>query len=319
MQGRVHAALQTSPQPSDALGFEVSAAAASQTDVSGNDALKVIVRPSAPFLPRRADALDATTSIPPGDLFNYDVEVSPRASALVASSVDAAILALQREHELTALAGMQSAFEATRDAAVLRAKTLEATLRQREAERLERLKCAHDAAVRAADVQRRADATALAQRIMSTVHSDAMDELRARGHFYDPIKRAIATRVFPVVQERVRVALAERNAVRTVVEAAVAAAVGVAREACATHTVATALKARNASRVASALAAQQPPIASLADAERLYTTGAGVDSPSSSDDTSEPVVHGLRPGSAVESPDSALDTGLVSAAIIEPA
>ena len=96
-------------------------------------------RPPSPlFIPSKT-GVDKETEIPPGDLFNFDLEVKPVLEVLVGKTLRSSMLEVVEEEELIAIQRRQREFEQMRNAEFIEVQRLDAEASRRFAEKQRRV------------------------------------------------------------------------------------------------------------------------------------------------------------------------------------
>ncbi|CAD7968968.1 unnamed protein product [Amoebophrya sp. A25] len=180
-------------------------AASSQTD-----ALKP-KEPPKPFVPKKT-GVDASTHIEEASLFDFDREVEPLASVLVAKTIEQAQMEVEEEFEMSALADYKEKWVNSRMAS--RSEELAAVAEERsrmeatEAERKKRVMW------REGEVRRKIMCQAATKRYLLDLCGDAVHSLKAQhGSFPSIERRIVATQFMPWLSSAVsnRLAKVQRN------------------------------------------------------------------------------------------------------------
>lgn len=168
-------------------------------------------RPPTPIFVPKVRGTDAVTQIAAGDLFDFDFEVAPVLEVLVGKTLENALLEVLQEDELEAIRQRQEEFQAIRAAELAEVQRLEAEVKRRALEKQRRLAQERERVVREEDVQRKVAAAAFARSYLVAMRCNVLDNLRARGFFYDPLRREIETLVMPELMAALGDAVAARE------------------------------------------------------------------------------------------------------------
>jgi hypothetical protein len=148
-------------------------------------------RPPSPlFIPSKT-GVDKETEIPPGDLFNFDLEVKPVLEVLVGKTLRSSMLEVVEEEELIAIQRRQREFEQMRNAEFIEVQRLDAEASRRFAEKQRRVAQEKERHNQQAELQEKVAARAFAKSYLVDLSEAVFDHLQDTGHFYDPVDREI--------------------------------------------------------------------------------------------------------------------------------
>jgi len=173
----------------------------------------------APYVPKKT-GLDASTHMSPEDQpFDFDRDVDPLLGVVVSKTLEQALLEVEQEAELAAIAADLATLEAERAAERKRVATIEAdaaaTARAKDARK-------QDERARVARQQRLREkvcATAMLRQVWPQVVEGAYSDLEAIGAWCPPTVFAIRAEVLPWVYEGVEAALDRQDAAVAAVDA----------------------------------------------------------------------------------------------------
>lgn len=154
-------------------------------------------RPPTPIFVPKPSGVDAVTQIETADLFDFDFEVAPILEVLVGKTLENALLEVLQDDELEAIRERQEEYQAIRAAELAEVQRLEAEVKRRQLEKMRRMQQEKERAAREEDVQKKVAAAAFARSYLVAMRSNVLERLRARGFFYDPLRREIETLVMP--------------------------------------------------------------------------------------------------------------------------
>ncbi|KAI3381175.1 hypothetical protein SNEBB_007368 [Seison nebaliae] len=150
-------------------------------------------RPPTPlFIPAKS-GIDVETQIYAGELFDFDLEVTPLLSVLVGKTIEQALLEASEEEELAALRQQQREFEELRNAEMVEKQRLEEQEQRRLAERERRLSQTRDEALEESNAARKIAASAFTRSYLQDLVPSCFANLRDNGFFYDPVQRDLET------------------------------------------------------------------------------------------------------------------------------
>ncbi|KAJ8602685.1 hypothetical protein CTAYLR_003758 [Chrysophaeum taylorii] len=154
------------------------------------------------FVPAKS-GVDAQTEIPHGDLFDFDVEVTPILEVLVGKTLRYAMIECLEEEELENMKIQQDEFEQMRDAELLEVQRLDAEAARKFAEKRRRLEQAEERVRQQAELQEKIAARSFAKNYFADLSEIVFDHLEDQGHFVDPVIQQVRDHVIPVLLDDV--------------------------------------------------------------------------------------------------------------------
>ncbi|XP_058390044.1 radial spoke head protein 3 homolog [Diceros bicornis minor] len=160
-------------------------------------------RPPTPlFIPAKTGK-DVATQILEGELFDFDLEVTPMLEVLVGKTIEQALLEVMEEEELANLRAGQRAYEELRNAELAEVQRLEEQERRHREEKERRKKQQWEVVHKHNETAEKIAAWAFAQRYLADLLPSVFDSLRDGGYFYDPIERDIEIGFLPWLMNEV--------------------------------------------------------------------------------------------------------------------
>lgn len=182
VDGRVHMNMQTENYLEELSDKPIEIDADTQTH-------PFMDRPASPLFVPAKTGKDTSTQIEPGDLFDFDLEVSPILEVLVGKTIHVAMIELMQEEELEAIKRDQEEYEAIRNIELAEVQRLEAEARRRAEEKERRVQQERKRLQERAELEEKIAARAFSTQYLSTLHLGVMNELFEIGFFYDPVKK----------------------------------------------------------------------------------------------------------------------------------
>ena len=130
--------------------------------------------PSPKFIPTRI-GIDKATTIEPGDLFDFDMEVEPILEVLVGKTLEQSMLEVLEDEELRNIRRHQEEFEQTRNAELAEVQRLEAEAKRRWEEKERRLQQERERVEREKAVREKVAARAFARDYLTDLHSNLFE------------------------------------------------------------------------------------------------------------------------------------------------
>jgi len=186
VEGRQHVDIQTELYLEELTDQVEEADIQTQTDSFLN-------RPPTPlFIPAKT-GVDVETQILEGDLFDFDVEVSPILEVLIGKTVEQALLEVVEEEELANLRTHQRRFEELRYAELVETQRLEEQERRHRDEKQRRMKQQLEVLKKERETKDKVAARAYAQSYLQDLVPSVFGTLHSAGFFFDPVERDIDT------------------------------------------------------------------------------------------------------------------------------
>lgn len=154
-------------------------------------------RPPTPLFVPRKRGIDIDTQIYEGDLFDFDREVEPILSVLVAKTLEQSMLEIREEEELSAMIAHQKEFAFRRAEELAEAQRLEAQERRREEEKTRRVKQEGERLDRERKQREQAEARVIAHKFLQDLQPTVFNTLNSVGFFYDPVLRDVEASFVP--------------------------------------------------------------------------------------------------------------------------
>ncbi|XP_047985764.1 radial spoke head protein 3 homolog [Leguminivora glycinivorella] len=154
-------------------------------------------RPATPlYVPAKTGA-DAATQIYPGDLFDFDLEVSPILEVLVGKTTEQALAEVAQEEELATLREQQRRYAELRDAERAERQRLAAMDQRLYEEKERRVAEARVAQVAAEEARARAAAATLVQGYVAELLPAVLAGLRDQGYLLERVHRGVDEEFMP--------------------------------------------------------------------------------------------------------------------------
>jgi radial spoke head protein 3 len=245
--GRSHMEVQTDVYLEEIVDKKIEKDTSTQTD-------PFLDRPSTPeFVPKKS-GVDESTQIEPGELFDFDAEVEPILSVLVAKTLEQALIEVHEEEEVARMIKHREEFALHRAAELEETKRLEEEEAERQRERAARAEL-ELARKEAAELEAtRGAAQELAKQFMAPLEDEVLDHLHKEGHFYDAVLDEIDSQFMPWLLDEVEEHLTmEEEQVHAIVDDIIADALSRGIES--QHELVALLQAQAEAAAASAAAA----------------------------------------------------------------
>ncbi len=182
VEGRSHMPIQTETFLEELTDKPIETDAETQT-------LPFMNRPVSPLFVVAKTGRDVETQIEQGDLFDFDLEVSPLLEVLVGKTIHVSMLELMQEEELDAIRRDQEEFEAIRNIELAEVQRLEAEARRKYEEKERRLAQEKQRVVDRMILEEKIAARAFSNQYLSSLHTNVMNDLFEEGFFYDPVRK----------------------------------------------------------------------------------------------------------------------------------
>eukprot|EP00939_MAST-03C_sp_MAST-3C-sp1_P001500 g1500.t1 len=216
--GRVHMDVQTDDYLEELTDRPPERDTSTQTDA-------LLDRPPSPlFMPRKA-GVDAETQIEEGDLFDFEMEVSPILEVLVGKTLEQSMDEVLEEEEIENIRAQRAKFEQMRNIELAEVQRLEAEARRKTEEKERRLQQERDRLRREEEVMQKIASRGFARKFYANLQQSVFDSLAEDGHFYDPVSREIETTFLPWLQDRASERVARLNLAGNLCEELIRAAV----------------------------------------------------------------------------------------------
>ena len=183
--GRAHMDIQTETFLEELTDRPVEHAVETQTEA-------FLDRPPSPLFVPAKNGNDAETQIEAGDLFDFDLEVTPILDVLVGKTLEVAMLELMEEEELAAIRKQQEKFEKMRNAELSEVQRLEFEAKRKFAEKQRRKKQEREFKEAQEELREKVAARSFAKGFLSDLHANVFEELEGTGHFYDPVRKEVS-------------------------------------------------------------------------------------------------------------------------------
>eukprot|EP01116_Phalansterium_solitarium_P005522 TRINITY_DN1724_c0_g2_i1.p1 TRINITY_DN1724_c0_g2~~TRINITY_DN1724_c0_g2_i1.p1 ORF type:complete len:388 (-),score=121.00 TRINITY_DN1724_c0_g2_i1:216-1379(-) len=154
-------------------------------------------RPPTPVFVPQKSGVDVETQILEGDLFDFDREVEPVLSVLVAKTLEQSMLEVREEEELAAMVAHQKEFMFRRAEELAEAQRLEDQERRREEEKARRVKQESERLEREIKQREQAEARNIAHKFLQDLQPTVFNTLNEVGYFYDPVLRDVESNFVP--------------------------------------------------------------------------------------------------------------------------
>ncbi|XP_061709537.1 radial spoke head protein 3 homolog B isoform X1 [Cydia pomonella] len=188
--GRRHHPIQTEYYLEELFDKGVEMEVGVQTDL-------FLDRPATPvYVPAKTGA-DAATQIYPGDLFDFDLEVSPILEVLVGKTSEQALAEVAQEEELATLREQQRRYAELRDAERAERQRLAAMDQRLYEEKERRVAEARVAQVAAEEARARAAAATLVQGYVAELLPAVLAGLRDQGYLLERVHRGVDEEFMP--------------------------------------------------------------------------------------------------------------------------
>ncbi|CAI2732202.1 unnamed protein product [Schistosoma spindalis] len=160
-------------------------------------------RPPTPLYVPAKVGVDVMTQIYEGDLFDFDLEVTPILEVLIGKTIEQSLLEIAEEEELASIRAQQNAFEEIRQADLLEVARLTERERRIQEEK-ERRKAQFLAVIeQEKELTTKVTAQAFAKAYLADLQTHVFNNLTETGYFYDPIERDIEEGFLPWLMEQI--------------------------------------------------------------------------------------------------------------------
>ncbi|CAH8624992.1 unnamed protein product [Schistosoma rodhaini] len=154
-------------------------------------------RPPTPLYVPAKVGVDVMTQIYEGDLFDFDLEVTPVLEVLIGKTIEQSLLEIAEEEELASIRAQQNAFEEIRQADLLEVARLTERERRIQEEK-ERRKAQFLAVIeQEKELTTKVAAQAFAKAYLADLQTHVFNNLTETGYFYDPVERDIEEGFLP--------------------------------------------------------------------------------------------------------------------------
>uniref|UniRef100_A0A2K5CEK2 Radial spoke head 3 n=1 Tax=Aotus nancymaae TaxID=37293 RepID=A0A2K5CEK2_AOTNA len=175
-------------------------------------------RPPTPlFIPAKTGK-DVATQILEGELFDFDLEVTPVLEVLVGKTIEQSLLEVMEEEELANLQASQREHEELRNSERAEVQRLEEQERRHREEKERRKKQQWEIVHKHSETSQKIAAQAFAQRYLADLLPSVFGSLRDSGYFYDPIERDIEIGFLPWLMNEVEKTMEYSVVGRTVLD-----------------------------------------------------------------------------------------------------
>jgi hypothetical protein len=188
--GRSHLVVQTDTFLEELTDRPVEVTTETQTEA-------FLDRPPSPLFVPAKNGIDQETQITGGDLFDFDLEVTPILDVLVGKTLEVSMLELISEQELANIRRQQEKFEMMRNAELAEVQRLEYEAKRKFAEKQRRKKQETEYKEGQDDLREKIAARAFAKGYLSDLHTNVFESLNDTGHFYDPVRREVQELFLP--------------------------------------------------------------------------------------------------------------------------
>ncbi|CAH8626764.1 unnamed protein product [Schistosoma haematobium] len=160
-------------------------------------------RPPTPLYVPAKIGVDVMTQIYEGDLFDFDLEVTPILEVLIGKTIEQSLLEIAEEEELASIRAQQNAFEEIRQADLLEVARLTERERRIQEEK-ERRKAQYLAVIeQEKELTTKVAAQAFAKAYLADLQTHVFNNLTETGYFYDPVERDIEEGFLPWLMEQI--------------------------------------------------------------------------------------------------------------------
>ncbi|XP_007892078.1 radial spoke head protein 3 homolog [Callorhinchus milii] len=175
-------------------------------------------KPSTPlFIPAKSGK-DIATQIQEGELFDFDVEVSPMLEVLVGKTIEQALLEVMEEEELTNLRALQRDFEELRNAELAEVQRMEEKERRHREEKKRRIEQQQAVLMKEKESAEKIAARAFAQQYLADLVPAVFTTLRDNGFFYDHVERDVEKEFLPWLMKQVQHSMGQEILGRTILD-----------------------------------------------------------------------------------------------------
>nr|XP_010597174.1 radial spoke head protein 3 homolog [Loxodonta africana] len=175
-------------------------------------------RPPTPlFIPAKTGK-DVATQILEGELFDFDLEVTPMLEVLVGKTIEQSLLEVMEEEELANLRANQYAYEELRNIELAEVQRLEEQERRHREEKERRKQQQWEIVHKHKETAQKIAARVFAQRFLADLLPSVFGSLRDGGYFYDPIERDIEMGFLPWLMNEVDKTMEHSMVGRTVLD-----------------------------------------------------------------------------------------------------
>ncbi|KAL0622260.1 Radial spoke head protein 3-like protein [Plecturocebus cupreus] len=211
VEGRTHVDVQTELYLEEIADRIIEVDVECQTDA-------FLDRPPTPlFIPAKTGK-DVATQILEGELFDFDLEVTPVLEVLVGKTIEQSLLEVMEEEELANLRVSQREYEELRNSERAEVQRLEEQERRHREEKERRKKQQWEIVHKHEETSQKIAARAFAQRYLADLLPSVFDSLRDSGYFYDPIERDIEIGFLPWLMNEVEKTMEYSMVGRTVLD-----------------------------------------------------------------------------------------------------
>ncbi|CAH8608727.1 unnamed protein product [Schistosoma margrebowiei] len=160
-------------------------------------------RPPTPLYVPAKVGVDVMTQIYEGDLFDFDLEVTPILEVLIGKTIEQSLLEIAEEEELASIRAQQNAFEEIRQADLLEVARLTERERRIQEEK-ERRKAQYLTVIeQEKELTTKVAAQAFAKAYLADLQTHVFNNLTETGYFYDPVERDIEEGFLPWLMEQI--------------------------------------------------------------------------------------------------------------------
>lgn len=182
VEGRSHMPIQTETFLEELTDKPIEADADTQTQ-------PFMDRPISPLFVPTKTGVDTDTQIEQGDLFDFDLEVTPILEVLVGKTIHVSMLELMQEEELEAIRRDQEEFEAIRNIELAEVQRMEAESRRKREEKERRVAQERKRVLDRSLLEEKIAARAFSSQYLSSLHVNVINDLFEDGFFFDPVRK----------------------------------------------------------------------------------------------------------------------------------
>jgi len=181
-------------------------------------------RPATPLFVPQKIGVDVETQIEEGDLFDFDLEVSPILEVITGKTLEQALMEVLEEEELANLRHHQDEFDRIRNAELAETQRMEAAEKRRYEEKQRRLAQEQERVDSEKIVAEKITARTFAKTYVSDLVGQVFSGLQDSGYFFDPLEREVQTQFMPWLLDRTTNHLEQVAEDRSLMDSLIAAA-----------------------------------------------------------------------------------------------
>eukprot|EP00161_Ancyromonas_sigmoides_P005104 TRINITY_DN1542_c0_g3_i1.p2 TRINITY_DN1542_c0_g3~~TRINITY_DN1542_c0_g3_i1.p2 ORF type:complete len:417 (-),score=103.40 TRINITY_DN1542_c0_g3_i1:317-1567(-) len=195
VDGRAHMDVQTEHFLEEITDRVVEADVVTQTDA-------FMDRPPTPVFVPKKTGVDSETQVYDGDLFDFDLEVSPLLEILVGKTLEQGLMEVCEEEELANMRAHQEEFIELRNAELAETQRLEEAERRRFEEKERRLRQERERQERERERKEIAAAREFARTYLHNLEPAVFNNLSETGYFHDPVLKEVENEFVPWLEAR---------------------------------------------------------------------------------------------------------------------